>query len=414
MTPDNVNPGGHAEHLPADGRTIAGVPTAVTALIGVARRGPVNQPEPVGGFAAFERTFGGLAADGELGYAVRQFFLNGGTSAWVVRVPRGADTRQWLQGLNALAAVDRFNLLVLPGLADPAVLAAAADTCRQRLAFLIAEAPPDARVPELMMQRMQNGALPRSSFGAVYFPWLRIADPLNPAAPRAAPPGGTIAGLYARTDTLRGVWQAPAGTDAIVHGVHELDCALSDAQIGALTSLGVDCLRTFPDQVVAWGARTLDGADSSNSDWKFVPVRRMALYLEESVLQGTRWAVSEPNGPTLWAQLQSSIAGFLQSRFLQGAFAGGSPATSYYVRCDATTTTAADIVAGEVNIEIGFAPLRAAEFVVITVRQMTAPPAGAGAAAGEAPAAGGATGDGGVARAVHRSRGLRLGRPVSR
>lgn len=406
MNPEPVAPGARADDCPAGGRAIAGVPTAVTALIGTARRGSINQPEPVGSFADFERIFGGLAADCELGYAVRQFFRNGGASAWVARVPSGSDTRQWLQGLNSLAMVEGFNLLVLPGLADPEVLAAAADTCRQRRAFLIAEAPADARTAERMAACMGSRVLPRSGFGAVYFPWVRIADPLRPGSPRAAPPGGTVAGLYARTDGERGVWRAPAGPEGVLQGVAGLERIPDDREVTRLAGLGVNCLGALANGTVVLGARTLDATNGSDSDWSRVPVRRTALFLEESVERGTQWAAQRPNGPALWAELRAAVGAFLQGLFRRGAFAGPDPASAYWVRCDATTTMPADVAAGEVNIEVGFAPLRPAEFFSLTVRQLTAPPPAP--AGDEAPAAGG------VARALRRSRGLRPRRPLSR
>ena len=413
MTPNHLTPGVYVAEGAADARTIAGVATGVTALVGATRRGPCNFPVPVGSFDDFERRLGGLAADLELGYAVRQFFLNGGSAGWVVRVPRHADTRQWLQGLNSLAAVDHFNLLVLPGLDDSDVLAAAADTCRQRRAFLIADAPAEARTPDLMAQHVQSGALPRTSFGAVYFPWLRIADPLNPGTPRSAPPGGTMAGLFARTDDIAGVWRAPAGPDAILQGVAGLEGAVSDREGNALAEWGVNCLRTFPHGTVAWGERTLEGGARLNSDWRYVPVRRLALFLEESLDQGTQWVAFEPNGPTLWAALRASVGAFMQALFRRGAFLGAKPSEAYFVKCDEATTTPDDIAAGEVTIEVGFAALRPAEFVVVTIRQLTAPPA---SSAG--PGADRLTGDdssrsGGAGPRRMRSRGLRQRRPAS-
>ena len=411
MTTSYPTSGVHEDGRPAGARMIAGVATGVTALIGAARRGPCNRAVRIDSVGDFERQFGGLAADCELGYAVRQFFLNGGTSGWAVRVPRHADTRQWLQGLNSLAAVDRFNLLVLPGLADPEVLAAAADTCRQRTAFLIADAPADARTPALMAACVQSRTLPRTSYGGVYFPWVRMDDPLAPGTPRIAPPGAAVAGLFARTDDRAGIWKAPAGPEAFLQGVQGLECAVDTREAGELADLGVNCLRPLPGGIAVGGARTLDGDARSNSDWRYVPVRRLALYLEESLDCGTRWAAFEPNQPALWAELRAAVESFMQGLFDRGAFMGTRPDLAYLVRCDETTTTQADIEAGEVNIEVRFAPLEPAEFVIVTIRQMTAPPA-CPAPAGEEERAG--DGPGVAAPPARRSRGLRPRRPAPR
>ncbi len=411
MSTHHLAPGVGVEERPAEARAIAGVATGITALIGTARRGPCNRPVPVGSVEEVERQLGGLAAECELGYAARLFFLNGGTIGWVVRVPRQANTRQWLQGLNSLAMVDRFNLLVLPGLADPEVLAAAADTCRQRQAFLIADAPAEAATPELMAARMQSRELPRTGFGAVYFPWVRMADPLNPRSPRATPPGAAVAGLYARTDDRAGVWKSPAGPAAILQGVQGLACAVDDRAGSLLAALGVNCLRSLPSGIVVWGARTLEGGDQPDSDWRYVAVRRLALYLEESIDRGTQWAAFEPNGPALWSRLRSAAGDFLQDLFNRGAFMGAKPDAAYFVRCDQSTTTEADIAAGEVNIEVGFAPIKPAEFVLITVRQMTAPPAAPDAAGRKERAEAGPES---AAPAPRPSRGLRPRRTLPR
>ena len=173
----------------------------------------------------------------------------------------------------------------------------------------------------------------------------------------------------ARTDTQRGVWKAAAGLNATLAGVSELGVPLTDLENGVLNPLAINCLRTMPGVgPVVWGARTLQGADILSSDWKYIPVRRLALYIEESLYRATRWAVFEPNDEPLWAQLRLSIGGFMQDLFRQGAFQGQSPKDAYFVLCDSTTTTQADIDRGIVNISIGFAPVKPAEFVVLYIQ----------------------------------------------
>jgi len=273
-------------------------------------------------------------------------------------------------GLYALDEVDIFNLLAMPGLTDPGVLAAAATYCEERRAFLIVDAPASANDVNAMVDAMSGPSLPKSDHAAVYFPWTVIADPLNIGQPRQTPPSGSVAGVYARTDSNRGVWKAPAGTEAHLAGVQSLPLPLSDTDNGRLNPLGVNCLRSFPiNGTVAWGARTLRGADSMGSEYKYVPVRRLALHIEESLYRGTQWAVFEPNNEALWAQIRLNIDGFMNNLFRQGAFQGTSARDAYLVKCDRETTTQDDIDRGLVNIVVGFAPLKPAEFVIIRLQQ---------------------------------------------
>jgi phage tail sheath protein FI len=200
-----------------------------------------------------------------------------------------------------------------------------------------------------------------------------VPDPLQESRLADFPPCGVVAGVIARTDAQRGIWKAPAGIDAGLRGVPDLTQAVTDAEQGSLNQLGVNVLRGFPVYGrVLWGARTLNGADVQASQWKYVPVRRLALYLEESLLRGSRWAVFEPNGPQLWSQLRLSIGAFMHQLFRQGAFAGTSAQDAYLVKCDAETTQPGDIDRGIVNVLVGFAPLKPAEFVIIRLQQLAA------------------------------------------
>jgi len=206
---------------------------------------------------------------------------------------------------------------------------------------------------------------------AIYFPRLRLADPLNEGRLGSFAPCGAIAGIVARTDAQRGVWKAPAGIEASFSGVQEFTYSLTDGENGLLNPLGLNCLRSFPVAGnLVWGARTLVGADLLASEWKYLPVRRTALFLEESLYRGTQWVVFEPNDEPLWAQIRLNIGAFMQNLFRQGAFQGRSPREAYIVKCDRETTTQNDINLGIVNILVGFAPLKPAEFVVIRIQQM--------------------------------------------
>ncbi len=222
-----------------------------------------------------------------------------------------------------------------------------------------------------VMTWLDANASLRSRNAALYFPRVDVADPLNDFRPRPSAPSGTVAGLYARTDGLRGVWKAPAGTEASLAGVQSLEYKLTDGENGVLNPLAINCLRVFPVYgPVCWGARTLAGSDQMADDYKYVPVRRLALYIEESLYRGTQWVVFEPNDEPLWAQIRLNVGAFMHNLFRQGAFQGQTPQEAYFVKCDKDTTTQNDINLGIVNIVVGFAPLKPAEFVIIQIQQI--------------------------------------------
>lgn len=376
------HPGVYVEELPGGVRPIAGVSTSTTAFVGTATQGVVNRAIAIQTFGEFETGFGGLDRQSQMGYAVRQFFLNGGKDAIIVRVSTDSGTddlsqvflgdRSRGEGLYALDSVEIFNLLCLPGVADPTVLAAAAAFCRERRAFLIVDAPSTVVTPDDMLALVDGPTLPRTDHAGLYYPWIGVPDPLDNDAPRPAPPSGTIAGLFARTDAARGVWKAPAGTAAQLMNVVGIARRITDEENGRLNPRAVNCLRIFPEVgPVCWGARTLLGDDQQGSDWKYVPVRRLALYIEESIDRGLAWVVFEPNDEPLWARIRASVGAFMHRLFVQGAFQGVTPREAYLVRCDATTTSQADIDAGVVTIVVGFAPLKPAEFLILTIRHRT-------------------------------------------
>jgi uncharacterized protein len=302
--------------------------------------------------------------------------LAGGTDSAAIGGTNLLGNRATKSGMYALEDVDLFNILCIPQAADldadnmRAVYAQAETYCEERRAFLLIDIPePVATLDGMQTWLSQNESL-RHRNAAVYFPRALIPDPLSDNRPRSLGSSGTIAGLYARTDAARGVWKAPAGTDARLRNVQALAYLLTDPQNGALNPLGVNCLRTFPVYShVCWGARTLDGADAQASEWKYIPVRRFTLFLEESLYRATKWAVFEPNDEPLWAQLRLNIGAFMHNLFRQGAFQGTSPRDAYLVKCDRETTTQNDIDQGIVNILVAFAPLKPAEFVIIKIQQ---------------------------------------------
>jgi phage tail sheath protein FI len=276
-------------------------------------------------------------------------------------------------GIYALLDVDLFNILVIPETFDmtagqeAGVIPQAIDLCQRRRAFYIADAPSNRTLSDIATW----AGTVQSRNAATYFPPVRIVDPLDGLRPRPMPPSGTLAGVYARTDATRGVWKAPAGTDAVLNGVIDLARPINDLENGQINPLGVNVLRSFPIYGrVAWGARTLRGADALADEYKYIPIRRLALFLEESLYRGTQWVVFEPNDEPLWGQIRLNIGAFMNGLFRQGAFQGSTPQEAFYVKCDKETTTQADRNLGVVNIEVGFAPLKPAEFVVITIQQI--------------------------------------------
>jgi phage tail sheath protein FI len=272
-------------------------------------------------------------------------------------------------GIYALENADIFNILCLPGVSDSATLQDAALYCESRYAFLIVDPPRNLKPPEV--EALVTGtALPKSDHAAIYYPNLQIQDPVTNTL-RTTAPSGTIAGIYARTDANRGVWKAPAGTETNLSSVQALEYSMTDGENGIINQVGANGIRQFRTYgIVSWGARTLRGADAIGSQYKYVPVRRLALYIEQSLYEGTQWIVFEPNDEPLWAQIRLNVGSFMNTLFRAGAFQGASPRESYFVKCDGETTTQADIDRGIVNIIVGFAPLKPAEFVIIQIAQI--------------------------------------------
>ena len=528
-------PGVYVEEIPSGVHTITGVATSITAFIGRAVRGDVDEATTINSFAEYERNFGGLSLLSSMSFAVRDFYLNGGSQATIVRVINGGataratlptnatsppssnppgnnlfldaaspgswgnnlsvlvdyntkdkglsnadptlfnitvsetdpNTNQVLatekflnvsrfvakvleqsssllrvpknaggaflmpnvrpretvvqssppvsppvpaqpspvkatggsdgsdvgqaqfigagmedpkKGLYALAKADLFNLLCLPPFSATAdvtvaLVGEAAAYCEKRRAMLIVDPPSGWTTKKTAKDQFSDPNTDfvgtRSNYAALFFPRLKQSNPLRDSQVEEFAPCGAVAGVFARTDSQRGVWKAPAGQEASLVGVPQLSVSLTDDENGELNPLGVNCLRAFPlIGRVVWGSRTLEGADQLASEWKYVPVRRTALYIEESLYRGTKWVVFEPNDEPLWAQIRLNVGAFMQNLFRQGAFQGKTPREAYFVKCDKETTTQNDINLGIVNILVGFAPLKPAEFVILKIQQM--------------------------------------------
>ncbi|MET9846895.1 phage tail sheath family protein [Streptomyces ossamyceticus] len=299
----------------------------------------------------------------------------------------GNDASSNHEGLYALDHVDLFNLLCIPpatlgGDTDPLVYQEAQTYCAKRRAVLIVDPPSDMTVanafdaPSGPSKKKKNLAdLNLTGEGArnsvLYFPRLQQPDPTDRGRIGTFVGCGAIAGVIARTDATRGVWKAPAGVDATLTGISGLAVNLTDAENGMLNPHGINCLRTFPGTgTVLWGARTLRGADHLGDEYKYLPVRRLALHIEESLFRGTKWVMFEPNDESLWAQIRLNLGAFMHNLFRQGAFQGTTARDAYFVKCGRETTTPNDVNAGQVNIVVGFAPVRPAEFVVLQIQQI--------------------------------------------
>jgi hypothetical protein len=386
---------------PPNTTAITPASTGVAAFVGHTLEGPIHQVVSVKSFLEYSQNFGGLAASSELSYAVLQFFRNGGERALIVRVPEvetglpdlemiAGSSSSFPIGMNCLEARDDFDLLCLPDATRPRnpngsmpefkiedmvdLWRKAIDLCRRKRALLLLDAPGNLTITSDL--QVFAAALPRESgaFAAVYAPWVLIGDPLIDGEQRKCSPAGTMAGLYARRDKAIGIWKSPAGIDARLNSVKSLTKRFTDTEQNILNPLGINLLREFPDHgIVAWSARTLSLAE----EWKYVPVRRLASFIERSLQQSLQWTAFEPNAEPLWANLRQSIGDFLHGLFKRGALAGNSADEAYLVKCDASTTTQADIDQGNCLIEIGFAPVKPAEFVIIRIGVKTQPPSAA-------------------------------------
>ncbi len=496
------HPGVYVQELQNPVRPIVGVQTAVAAFVGVGPRGAVDEPVQLNSWADYERTFGGLDQAFPLSYAVYLFFLNGGSTAIVVRNRRAEDTTagakfngialqasspgKWGEGLKAkvdkdnlldpdpdidkfnltitlgdeatetypglnldegsslylpaalagsqlvrldpesdpkkmtvpgatsthdfappkpaddeggtpaapdlfplgdeekrtgmyaLAKADIFNILCLPvapaDAHDPGIIDKAAKFCGDNRAMLIVDPPanwpdPDTPGPLGFVTVKAKPAIGKASENAaVYYPNLLVRDPAGQTVKIG--PCGAVAGVWASTDTARGVWKAPAGTAAGIGGIADLEVHIDDAGSGLLNPIGVNALRTLPlIGPVVWGARTTRGADQLGDQWKYIPVRRTAHFIEESLRRGTQWVVFEPNDEPLWSSIRLNIGAFMQNLFRQGAFQGSTPAEAYLVKCDKDNNPQSQIDLGIVSILVGFAPLKPAEFVIINIQQ---------------------------------------------
>lgn len=322
---------------------------------------------------------GNAALTGSVLANIRQYTLSGGSDGSVPEFDDYVGSQADHTGFHALDTVDLFNLMVLPPDSEipeedhAEFWGPASIYCQSRRAFLLIDAPPswgDNGMPAIVQDTSQINDLRATvikDYSAVFFPRIKYnASGLI----KYTGSSGAIAGLIARIDASRGVWKSPAGTEADLRGIAGLEVKLTDLENGVLNKLGVNCARVFPTGFVNWGARTMDGADDFGSEWKYMAIRRLALMIEESLFRGTQWVVFELNDDPLWAKVRLNVGAFMMGLFRQGAFQGSSPDQAFFVKCDSETTTQADRNLGILNILVGFAPLKPAEFVVISIQQI--------------------------------------------
>jgi phage tail sheath protein FI len=334
---------------PAGAPQIQGVNTSNAAFVGIAGPHAPTAAVEVTSLGEYERAFG--TADGELRRAVRLFFDNGGKRAFVAGVPG-----QLSDGLDLVDNVG-FSILAIPDAAalDPghatALLAQAIDLCEQRRAFLVVDPPENFDLGDTLGWTPTLGSARNA---AAYFPRLRLADGTETAV------SGAVVGIYARTDIERAVWKAPANDP--VRSVADVTVSLTEDEVATANAASLNVVRLRQGFRV-WGARTL----SSDLEWRYVNVRRFALFIERSISGGLRWAAFEPNNETLWTIVRTQVEAFMHTLFQQGAFDATHEEDAYFVRCDRTTMTQDDIDNGRLVVDVGFAPLRPAEFLVVRV-----------------------------------------------
>ncbi len=377
MAPKHLAPGVYVEELPSGVHPVEGVPTSIAAFVGATAKGPVAGPLVVRSFGEFTAQYGGLTDGMPLGYAVQHYFANGGGEAVIARVESSGGQltdgdlsnpalEKQQRGLGLLDQAERFDILCIPPLAPATDVGKATwDTAvayaGKRRAFVIVDPPAAWANAQAITAASLAAVVSPAANAAVYFPRLRGTDPLHLNQAAVFAPSGAVAGLYARTDQARGVWHSPAGVGADLLGFQGTTVTLADPELVALNALNVSTIRAQPGPL-AWGARTLAPATVA-PQYKYVAVRRLALFIEESLDQGLRWAVFEPNTPALWAVVRASVEDFLRGLWRQGALQGTTADEAYVVRFDPAAASRQD--EGRLAMLIGFAPVRPAEFVLI-------------------------------------------------
>jgi len=336
-------------------------PSSDPILVSYTLTVPASKATLCTNFTEFKKSFGdfSLCPDhNRLAHAVYGFFDNGGQRCYVMWVADDNDIASALQ--QAFEPIDEIAMVAAPGRTAPGVWEAIITHCEQRTQdrFAILDSPAD------FAPNNPPAPPPNSNYAAFYTPWIYVADPPS-AQPVPVPPSGHLAGIYARVDTTRGVHKAPA--NEVVRGALRLKYDISKQQQEGLNPQGINCIRNLNGNIRVWGARTIGG--DNNGEWKYINVRRLFLFLRESIDQGTQWAVFEPNDASLWAQITRNVSAFLTGVWRDGALFGDTPQQAFYVKCDAETNPLDVREAGQVVTEVGVAVVKPAEFVIFRISQ---------------------------------------------
>ncbi len=375
-------PGVYVEEFAMGARPIEGVSTSTVGFVGVASTEyERNKAVFVSSWGDYVSKYGRYSASAShLAPAVYSFFANGGKRCYVVNVADhddgtliGSDDGNGNRtGLQTLNAVDEVSIVCIPGETDPDVQSAMITHCEAMGdRFCIFDATKGADLTGVQTQR--DGLASDKGVGALYYPWIDMAVETVDGEGKVVmttmtvPPSGAVAGIYARSDGERGVHKAPA--NEIVRGVTALEKTVTMAEQEVLNPKGINCIRAFTGRGIrVWGARTIA---PTGSEWKYVNVRRLFLYLEESIDESTQWVVFEPNNEALWARVVQTISNFLTRVWKDGALMGTKPDEAFFVKCDRTTMTQDDIDNGRLVVVIGVAPVKPAEFVIFKIAQWT-------------------------------------------
>ncbi len=384
--PEYLSPGVYVEEVEFGSKSIEGVSTSTAGFLGMAEKGPsAGPPKLVTSFAKYQENFGGYLQKNSYGslrflpHAVNNFFINGGKRCYVLRVSpsnpsdckltttnfAGTDTEPKNKtGLKAFADLNDINIMAIPGITNENVPGAQdllikhCEELKDRFAVL--DLPENTRAISDVETYRRNFD---SSYAAIYHPWLKVYDPLE-KTDTYIPPSGSIIGIYARTDIERGVFKAPA--NEVVLNASDVKYIIGKSEQDVLNPAGVNCIRPFSGRGIrVWGARTC----SVDPLWRYVNVRRLFIYLEQSILKSTQWVVFEPNNEKTWARLKQTITQFLTIIWRNGALMGATPEQAFFVRCDRTTMTQNDIDTGRTTAIIGVAPTKPAEFVILHIAQ---------------------------------------------
>ena len=399
-------PGVYVEEVPSAIKPIAGVGTSTAAFIGVSAdittawdpKSSTGMPAnasgtaytqaaaltamPLNSWTDFVQNFGDIQTANEyLAQAVFGFFNNGGTRCWVTRITAAGN--DLVTALQHLESIDEVAIVAAP--LGPDITAAELNAAQEAVVahcekmenrVAILDSARDIENNNLVISTDATGiwrpAAEPKGYGAFYFPWILVADPLGgPGGQVAVPPSGHIAGIYARSDAERGVHKAPA--NEVILGALGVKYPVSKILQGTLNPLGVNCIRSFAGTIKVYGARTLASDPQGDPEWNYVSVRRLVNYLRSSIEAGTQWVVFEPNAEDLWSKIRRNVTAFLNGEWAAGALVGAAPEQAFYVRCDETTNTPDVQALGQVVTEIGVAVVRPAEFVIFRLSQWAGP-----------------------------------------